>query len=799
MATVETTEQRPRRRSEWDPLVDRDELPDIPFTPREGWTTLIALVVMVFVVAVAINDAAWAGLSFGSGDSQTGFLPIVAVLSVLLGSWLAKSELSLIRAHFVGSAVGAVALLYFISGSISAAPALEQRLRDLNLSVSTFINEVFVHGARSAETSVFLLLLGSLIWAAGQFAAFAVLRRHRPLPAIVLAGAIMLLNVLITVRDQYAHLVIFVAAALVLVIRLNLFEQAREWRSRGMRDVSDISTSFLRSGAAFVIVAIVGSTALAANASSAPLGRVWNDFDDELLEIGFSVNRWLGGVTGAARGPNILFTPNQTLRDVWFSSTAEVFRASVSDGQGRRWRGATYDSFDGQSWQQLDPDLRLIEAGTRIFRDTPEAVVPGTGWEGVSVTVTPAEYGGDVYVAPAVPLTIDQPSELVLHRGDEGFLAGELSTGIQSGVPYTVESLVRLTRGRDALTATHLASAGTAYPDWVDRYRRVRPESIGETVYSTARAIRSRLPSNRQNPYHVAVAIQDYLYRGGDFTYSTDVRGLCAGEKRVDCFLRVKTGFCEHFATAMVMMLRSVDIPARYVLGYLPGREQDDGMWLVDGSAAHAWVEVFFPGYGWVEFDPTPGNTENGQRPTRLLPGDGAIATPGDGGFIGRGEIEGEGEFPIGSGDPLDPDDAGPFVAGPTTSWLPAILILAIAALVGALGLWAAWRRIPSAQPELAYNAITRLATRLGYGPRPAQTAYEYADRLGEMVPPARNDLALITTAKVEATYGRREPGESLLLSIAEAYRRVRLGLLRLLFRRRPSGPRGPRSPRRRR
>jgi hypothetical protein len=100
---------------------------------------------------------------------------------------------------------------------------------------------------------------------------------------------------------------------------------------------------------------------------------------------------------------------------------------------------------------------------------------------------------------------------------------------------------------------------------------------------------------------------------------------------------------------------------------------------------------------------------------------------------------------------------------------------------------------MPSTQPELAYKGVTSLATRLGYGPRPSQTAYEFAAGLGELVPVAQEDLHLIATAKVEATYGRRTAGEGLLRSLGQAYRRVRFGLLRLVIRRPKIGLR-PRS-----
>ncbi len=242
MSTISTTYSPHRGRREWEPLVDDEELHDLPLTPREGWTTVVALTAMLVTVALAVDDALWAGYAFGSGGaSQTGFLSLAGLLSVVIGTYLAKSQLSPWRAHLLGSIAGAAFLLYAISAVISVAPSIEGRLHDLNLSISVFINESFGLGIRSGETSVFLLVIGALIWAAGQFAAFAVFRRHRPMPAIVLVGPMLLINVALTVREQYIHLVVFAAAALVLLVRLNLLDQAREWRSRGMRDVADIS------------------------------------------------------------------------------------------------------------------------------------------------------------------------------------------------------------------------------------------------------------------------------------------------------------------------------------------------------------------------------------------------------------------------------------------------------------------------------------------------------------------------------------------------------------------------------
>ena len=293
-----------------------------------------------------------------------------------------KTSLSTWRVNLIGVFAGAAALLFFVSNAISRAPSLDGRLHDLNLSVSIFVNDVFVLSTRSTETSIFLLLMGALIWGAGHFCAVAVFRRHKPLPAIVLSGAILLLNVSLTVREQYLHLLVFAAAAL----RPGRAPQPARADGRMARRAACATwptsrASFLRNGAVIVAVAIIASSVLAVNASSAPLARAWSNVDDELLEFGYTVNRWLGGVTGTARGPNVLFTPSQTIRDFWQSSSDEVFSARISDGVGRRLarRDVRLVRRHARGSSSTVSRPGRSTRASRFWRGTPEQMAPGDG------------------------------------------------------------------------------------------------------------------------------------------------------------------------------------------------------------------------------------------------------------------------------------------------------------------------------------------------------------------------------------------------------------------------------------
>lgn len=775
------------------------------FAPAEGWTSFAALAVMLATVASAIDDAVWVGFIAGTQITQTSFLAVAAVVAVFVGLLIAKSNLGTIRAHLVGAVVGAAYLLIAVAGSVSSADSLVDRLRELSQSVGTFVNEVVVLGERSAETSVFLLTIGALLWAGGQFGAFSVFRRQRPLPAIAVMAVLLMVNVALTVREQYLHIVVFAAATLLLLVRLNLFHQLRSWRSRAIGDSGSVAGAFLRTGAVFVVVALIGSTALAANTASAPLSRVWSSLDEQLVQFGHDVNRMMGGVTGAARGPNILFAQNQTIRELWESSDAIEFRATSSDPSpaGHRWRGATYDAFDGRGWQWTQPRATyLVEAGANVLGHSTESLVDADGRREVIVEVVPDEIGGHVFVAPDGPLAMSAPAEVQLHLEPDGlpgaFIAGRLQGGLIQGVPYTVQAAVRVTDGDDALTGNMLAAAGVGYPTWVRRYTEIREGSIGDVTYGVADEIMLNLPQDERDPFHYAEAVQNYL-RSSRFVYQTDVRGYCTGRNLVDCFLSpgMRRGYCEYFATAMVMLLRAQEIPARYVLGYLPGQRGADGVWQVPRSAAHAWVEVYFPGHGWVTFDPTPGNTENLNQPTVLEPG-APVATPRP------PDLAPPTPFWIENPEDVGPDRGGVLPIPPggggggggvdnPLGLLAVIVLLALGAI--ALFAYSLFRRLPRTEPELAYRSVTRIAARLGHGPRPTQTVYEFATSLGEAVPGVRPELHVVAAAKVETTYGGRQLPSDALDALRRAYARVRVGLLRLLWRR-PRLPRlrGPRS-----
>ena len=771
-----------------------DRLRGLLSTPDDGWSALVAIFVMLLVVGVAVDDSQWVGVVSGTKTSQTAWLPVCVGLAVMVGFVLGRSRISTLKAHVIGAGIGAAYLLVAVSASISSLPDVDLRLHALAQSVAAFVNDVTVRGVRSAETSIFQLLVGALLWSAGYLGTFALFRRHRAGPAITLASTALLINMSITVNDQFVHLVVLVAAALLLVVRTSLYSQLEQWRSRRIADSGYASQLFVRSGVAFVVTAIALSLVLAVNASSAPLRPMWDQAVERMVEFGIEINHYLGGVTGEARGPNLLFTPSQTLRDQWETSNERLFTVVTSDGRGYRWRGATYEYFDGGTWHQIAANNVQVPA----FQD----LQAGAGTDDVGLTagrrvvltgiIADAPLPRSI-VAPGDPFLLDQPAT-VQTNATHGLLNIKLDGELAPESGYVVSSRVFNSVGSESLTVADLAGAGVDYAAYGDfrPYVEIGTNAIGPVTTAVAQGIVNSLDPGERDPYHIADAMTRFLLAGNGFRYTADVRGMCTGEIIVDCFLREKAGFCERYATALTMMLRTQLIPARYVTGFLPGAEEqvtiidDDGtidtvdQRIVLRSAAHAWVEVYFPGYGWYPFDPTPGLGEFGQQEPDLAEGSarpspsasGPAQTPNFGPSFGVGvDVP-----PPPTGNPSN-----------TPSGVPTSLaigvFLAVLAVAAALIVFARRRRLP-AGGQLTFDSVAKMATRFGYGPQPSQTAYEYANSLALVVPSVRDELRVVATAKVESVYAKREPSEELKLRLLIAYRRVRTSLIRLFVRR---------------
>lgn len=262
------------------------------------------------------------------------------------------------------------------------------------------------------------------------------------------------------------------------------------------------------------------------------------------------------------------------------------------------WRGQSFDEWDGRTWRQSDDDPAAIRGFAPLE-------IPGTVEDRLVGIATAEEFVQTMYIERAGPNLIFAayaPSRL--YFGDRTVFQlsdGTVRTGVQldEGAVYTVVSR------RHDVTADALRRAdSTAVAGALPAPLRARYTQLPD-VPARVRELAARVAGDAPSTYDKVRALEAWM--AAHTTYTLDIPPLPDGADAVEQFLFVdRQGFCEQIASALVVMLRSLGVPARLTAGYVPGeRNPFTGMYEVRGSDAHAWAEVWFPGIGWQAFDPT--------------------------------------------------------------------------------------------------------------------------------------------------------------------------------------------------
>ncbi len=755
------------------------------FGPMEGWSSLLLLALMCAIVGWAIDDARWV---LGP-QTRTDFLPWVGALGMAWGATAGILRRGRIVAHLGGAIIATFVLSIVVGAQLRPGGSPAQLFQATSDSVvGAYLDLVVRRHLTTTEVGHFLMVLGGLVWGTGQFAGYAAYGHRRPLAAVLVPGSILLGNVALTRLDQFLGLVVFTLSALFFLLRFHIADEERAWRRHRVADVGDAVGIYARAGFAFIAVAVIGSLVLTQSASSAPLAGAWSGVSQQLIDIGNTLARYFPAGGPGTRFSGVAFGPTVTITGAWVTDDTPVLtiqtRREFTPG---KWRVAAYDRMSASGWSLSSSTQTNVPAGVSPLDGTSDEPESDVAYLQETYFVTGPGGAPGVLVAPGIPVAVDRATRprLVQH-GSEAYWAGiETQSGGQYKATADLPDLSNAT-APGALTANRLRAAGTTYPpDLLALYTDVQPESVGPQTRALAAKIVA--DARASNPYDIARAMESYLRDGSNFTYDQDVTDIdCQGAGVVECFVVSRHGYCEHYASTMAMMLRLEGIPARLVEGFLPGDRDQNGVEIIKRNRAHAWVQVWFPGSGWVDFDPTGGGVGS---PTVLPagPAASAVATPSAGPSLG----------PLGSGDnerdPTRNTSRGGAGGGAPDSrvilFLGFMVFLVVAFVVGVV----AYRRLGRpATPETVYGTVASIAARLGHRRRPTQTVYEYLGTLSDAVPAVRPELQLVGHSAVEAVYGRKVPAPSRLAALGAARRRLRIALLRLAFVRRPRDRRRP-------
>ncbi len=276
------------------------------------------------------------------------------------------------------------------------------------------------------------------------------------------------------------------------------------------------------------------------------------------------------------------------------------------------WRTNVYDHYDGHSWARtITSAYRVPQVADNWFA-LPWTPRPGQRLNRQRFWVESTSSGAVLAAA--------HPVEVRFGPGPWHFRMSSLTMDHYGcltsnpvslpGMAYQVVSLV------PEADPEKLRRAGTSYPPWL---RRLYIEDLPLATESALSALVEQVVAGAQTPYDKAVAIQQFLEANCYYTEREPITPL--GKDAAAYFLlESRRGACDLFATAMAVMLRLAEVPARVATGFVSGEhDPHTGTEVIRGKDAHAWVEVYFPGYGWVPFNPSPAESLEEQSLLDLL------------------------------------------------------------------------------------------------------------------------------------------------------------------------------------
>jgi transglutaminase-like putative cysteine protease len=730
----------------------------------EGWTTLFLLAGMVMSATWSITSSKWVD------DIQV--IETAVVYGLLVGLLLAKSRFPALLSHLFSLVYGAALVSYLGTRLVPAAFGLRERLLELGYHINSWLWGV-LHGGQSGDQLMFILFLACVVWLMGYAAAWATFRTYRIWWAILPSATVLLINFYWGPPRLLPFLIAYVAFMLLFIIRFNLFRYQQAWAEARVRYDSEIVWDFLRYGLVFTVVVMALAWGAPGAAASEQVADFWGRFSEPWERVQDTWNRLFFSSRYYGQPQPSAFGGVLTLGGAVRLGNRVVM--DVAAPAGRYWRGAVYDEYTGSGWVNTDQEMAYLDSFD------PDFVVPSFEMRRL-ITQTYVSYlpGRTELLAAAEPVAVDR---LVKVRNSQVMdrLPGEIHTTemLNVSILYARSQLeggeaYRIVSSLTAADEESLRNAGTDYPDWVTARYLQLPDSVPQRVHDLAKGITHW----ETNPYDQAVALQDYL-RG--IEYDQMIPNPPLNQDRVDWFLfDLQKGYCDYYASSMVVMARTLGIPARVAVGYGRGEYNSEvGAYRVRDNNAHSWVEVFFPRYGWVEFEPTA------SEPVIVRPRPPSENTGGEGGSEG----------PLNQYDDMDRwrdnlyDDyyPGSLNLPESNPYLRAIWwglggLLAVAVVVGGGYWWLEERGLRGlGWVQKAYARMTRFGRLLRVPERDPQTPFEYAAELSAEVPAGRVLIHRIAGLFVEDRFSSHAVDEA---QSATAWRDLRPSLLQRWFRR---------------
>lgn len=577
----------------------------------------------------------------GLGEAVTGlkaqetWLWFFSFLGVLTGWWLCRKEISLWLGAFISGLSGFAMLLVYSGGllpyfwSLARAAILIIWMRVIENSVSqsaisalSFIWQELLNGASAIldPLKVWIMTLGSgnpefneaaaifiwslVIWLLAIWGSWGIRRYENPILATLPAG-VVLGGALSYVGGDAKVLILFVGCLLLLMSLTSHYLRERRWQALPLPFSEELR--FDVSGwSIFITLSLMLAALILPNLSIRNLiswieSSGGQGSQSQKLVDPVSFGDALGLVANPSPIPPSAFdvarTPGLPRKHLLGSGPElgeqVVMVVSVEDPVPQAmaryyWKSLTYDQYNGQGWETGETrEIRYSEGEVAFSEISANQRI-------IRQTISASEHLGGLVFASGTLVTVNR--DFVVAWRDTGDEMVDQFGAVLPETRYKVDSAVA------TIGVSQLRESDGNIPGWVSNGYLALPDTIPERVIQLAH----QLVENQSNPYGKALAIEEYLRT---YPYNLNIEVPPAGKDVADYFLfDLRQGYCDYYATAMVVLARTVGLPARLAVGYASGiYDRANQRYIVTAADAHSWVEIYFPEFGWIPFEPTAG------------------------------------------------------------------------------------------------------------------------------------------------------------------------------------------------
>lgn len=549
----------------------------------------LCLILIVFLAAYSLESTHW--------TENLNLVTALAVIGVLLGVLLGITGFNKRQLVIMLTLYSLITLFSFLVNGTSQGTVWGENWNVFQTRILNAFTDL-LHGSPVEDNILFIAGMGVFYWVVAVWAGIALIRKGEIwLPAVFLSAAVI--STQFFQPPVYRNDLLSGAFFFLLVFLLGFQQYQRShnrWKNKNAYEDQDARKVFLSSAAviSFVIVMIAWSIPLIIDLAT-PGTKQHKAFVQSLEDTGDVFSNLFSSLSSQPVSKESNFGDTFSL-GLSQSLNEEVIFTAISPEvdliEGNYyWEARNYSTYSGGTWTSLEVEERTLENNVPIQSGSDMLDVPAPF---IVVANTDLSY---FYTSGRV-ISIDHPSRAVeIYPDSENYEV----IAWKPLLPLREKDSYQFTAYFPTMTFEDLLNAGNNYPARIKKTYLQLPEDFSLRIANLSEAITAGIDSD----FEKVLAITSYLRN--TYRYSLEIDEIPAALDPVFWFLfEGKRGFCNFYASAEVLMLRSIGIPARLGVGYAQGVEVERGkVFEIRGKDSHAWTEVYFPEIGWVIFEPT--------------------------------------------------------------------------------------------------------------------------------------------------------------------------------------------------